>query len=81
MNTVKELRQAGYQVFVRHGRPTDELNKHFLPKGGMTLVTIQKGDDVFTGSATCSDHDPYNRKLGLTIALGRALKQQSRATS
>lgn len=48
----------------------------FLPTGGETEVTIipQVGVPV-SGRAVCRPDESFNRKLGLTIALGRAVKE------
>ncbi len=44
------------------------------PTGGQTVVQITTKDGrELEGVADCSMHDPYNRKKGLAIALGRAL--------
>jgi len=47
-----------------------------LAKGGLTLVEILGENDVVVaaGIATCRPDENYNRRLGRTIALGRALK-------
>jgi hypothetical protein len=49
-------------------------SKLISPRGGKTVVelTLPNGTDV-TDSAVCSMKDQYNRKLGLKIALGRAV--------
>jgi len=48
----------------------------FEQKGGYTQVQITPPGEErsFEGHATCSPKDSWNRRLGLTIALGRALK-------
>jgi hypothetical protein len=47
-----------------------------LPKGGETTATIKTPDNiVVNGVAKCSKEDPYNRRLGLNKALGRALQE------
>lgn len=48
------------------------------PKGGETVVqiTTPTGENL-EGVARCSKSDPYNRKKGLLIALGRALSGTS----
>jgi len=63
-----------------------ELSKIFLsedvepprlsPKGGYTKVTVRDpfGGRLATGYAWCSKLDNFNKRTGLTIALGRALK-------
>lgn len=44
-------------------------------KGGMTVVRVTTPDGTeLAGTAKCSDKDNYNRKLGLKMSLGRALK-------
>lgn len=50
---------------------------HFSPFGGKTSVTVTTPDNntSVTGESLCSLKDPFDKKLGLTIALGRALKQ------
>lgn len=45
------------------------------PKGGSTTVTIRMGDRTFRETATCSLEDNFNRRLGVRIAFGRALKK------
>jgi hypothetical protein len=46
-------------------------------KGGLTECELLDDADtvVAHGSALCSDHDNYNRRIGRDIALGRALKR------
>ena len=48
------------------------------PRGGETFVSVllPSGHEV-NGNAVCSKHDVYNKKLGVKIALGRAIKQLS----
>ena len=43
-------------------------------KGGMTRVKVIKNDHEIVAYAHCSKKDVYNKKLGVKIALGRALK-------
>jgi hypothetical protein len=45
--------------------------------GGETVLTLTTPDGTQTvqSTAECSDKDNFNRKKGLTIALGRALSQ------
>lgn len=46
--------------------------------GGETRVQIGKdGEVVATGVAVCSERDTFSRKIGLTVAMGRALKELS----
>lgn len=68
---LEQLREDGYRVQVRHVRP-----RGLPPKGGSTYVRV--GDPLrgwtVEGHARCSVQDNYNRRIGLTIALGRCLK-------
>lgn len=48
------------------------------PRGGETHVNIwdvEKGESVAHGIAVSSKKDQFNKRTGLSIALGRALKQ------
>ena len=88
MHTVKSLREKGYRVKVHHIRrckraPGYELvsfpeqaKNIILPTGGITDVTVvpPNGGGV-NGIAHCSMKDNYNKKRGVMIALGRAMKQ------
>jgi hypothetical protein len=85
MLSVQNLRQMGYKVKVWHTR--NEIEKQRFggfsyeldPHGGMTEVEIydMNAQQSYVGLATCSDKDNYCRKLGVKIALGRALKKMS----
>ena len=73
--TVKELRQMGYTVKVRHNRLYEFGRIGYKSKGGLTEVNIYYGGALLAeGKARCSDNDNYDRKLGVAIALGRAIK-------
>jgi hypothetical protein len=50
------------------------LPSDFSPKGGVTKVTLIKDDNIVEAQAVCSPHDPFNKSMGVQIALGRALK-------
>lgn len=57
----------------------DPDGAQWRPNGGATYVRILKGEGepervVAEGQSECSDLDNFNKRLGLTIALGRALK-------
>jgi hypothetical protein len=83
MKTIKDLRQSGYKVRVLHHRNVvyqqriDGSVKVFSPKGGKTIIdiTTPDGSKTVTGFSQCSEKDSWNRKLGNSIALGRALTQ------
>jgi len=84
------LKEAGYKVTVSHQRRRQSVTagtnpagflewvSQIMPTGGTTLVEISwpdKPEEILArGGAYCCDRDNYNRKLGLTIAIGRALK-------
>lgn len=92
-NVINQLRSKGYRVKVRHKRldlsdGTFKCKHEFKnsyatnvsPKSGITYVDITKPDsNVTIGEfAACSKNDQYCRKVGLSIALGRALKELGR---
>jgi hypothetical protein len=66
----------GYTVKYYHSRFIG-LDGHPSPKGGGTTAHIidSNGDVVSIGKSICSKKDAFNRKMGRTIALGRAIKQ------
>lgn len=73
METVMGLRKSGNKVRVLHRR-------QILPdgtascKGGSTTVEITTGDGrELSGTSRCRDDERFDRKIGLKIALGRAL--------
>ena len=81
MLTVKELRNLGYKVRVRHNRAycnkcnCGAIHPRILPTGGFTEVALYKGDKLLGNEkAVCHKKDNYNKKLGVRIALGRLLK-------
>jgi len=72
MSNVKELRQLGYKVRVIHNRVM--VGDKPYPRGGHTVVEITTPDQKeLYGVARCSDEDGYNKKLGVKIAIGRAM--------
>lgn len=49
--------------------------KQMLPTGGLTRVEIDGlTQNTLVGEAVCSNADNYDKKLGIKIAIGRALK-------
>jgi hypothetical protein len=88
--TIKKLRQAGFKVRVIHARRYEPFGTRVLKmsgsttnsvlsKGGRTTIQITTPDkqvDV-EGIADCSVQDSFNRKLGNSIALGRAVAKLS----
>lgn len=73
--SVKSLRKNGWKVMVLHHRVNDDrILGAILPKGGKTEVIIDSPcGEHFEGIAVCSSDDLYNKKMGVKIALGRAL--------
>lgn len=72
---------VGNQLVTATRRQVDALsNKHLLyvlPRGGSTKVELKTPEGrELTGYSSCSSKDPFNRKLGLKIALNRALAQK-----
>ena len=45
-----------------------------FPRGGVTIAEVKIDDMVYTGSATCSIKDNFNKKIGRAIAIGRLIK-------
>lgn len=75
METVRTLRQKGYKVRVFHTRAVN-CDGDIKQRGGTTEVMIFNRDNqglITSGVSRCSDKDNYDKKLGVKIALGRAL--------
>lgn len=81
---VQNLRQAGFKVRVYHHRRNVANNKtgyvigqsckDSIATGGYTTVEITTPDnEILYGRADCSSFDNYNKRIGVAIALGRAL--------
>lgn len=69
---------VGYSVRYRHHRVAVDNDLRLLgPKGGETEARVYGPDDslVAIGVAVCHPSDNFSRRLGRSIALGRALKQ------
>lgn len=49
-----------------------------LPKGGQTIVRINKGGKWAVGIADCSDKDNYCKKYGRELALKRAIENMEK---
>ena len=76
---VHDLRKAGYKVRVLHCRRDDErVLGEVHPKGGETVIqiTTPDGQDL-EGRARCSDKERYNKRVGVQVALGRAMYGQT----
>lgn len=71
--SIDDLRNMGYKVKVIHQRNKDS-DGTIMTKGGKTIIFItdQHGNTV-ESHARCSSLDGFNKKLGVRIAIGRAL--------
>ncbi len=79
--TVKELRQSGYKIKIIHFREKGFIEHGWcdvpypLAKGGRTELLLMSPEGIqIKAEAKCSGKDNYCRKVGVAIALGRALK-------
>lgn len=73
--TIKQLRQSGYKVRVIHTR---NINQTTISNfGGHTKIELTTPDMKKTaiGEARCSDKENFNKHIGNSIALGRAIIQ------
>ena len=81
--TIKDLRRQGYKVRVMHARHYVTKQKisgtvlDLSARGGSTTIELTTPDKQHTvsGKAVCSLEDNFNKKMGNSIALGRALQQ------
>ena len=74
---VDDLRSLGYKVRVMHYRNTDK-NGNIKPKGGKAVVTVtDSSGNTFQGLARCSDKDGFNKRIGVAIAIGRAIRNET----
>lgn len=72
--TVDTLRKSGFKIKVYHHRKmnTEGINA----RGGKTVVEVTTPDgNNFVGISRCSRKENFNKRLGVMIALGRAMKQ------
>jgi len=69
---VEQLRKSGYKVRVIHARLIAAGG--ISERGGRTIVQVRtpEGQEL-EGVAVCSTKDNFNRRMGVKIALGRAL--------
>lgn len=78
--TVAELRKAGWKVGVHHqfyteGRVSPREGRDIGPGWRTDVGVTPPGDEqMIRASACCNPKDAYNRRIGLNVALGRALK-------
>ena len=80
--TIKDLRRQGYKVRVMHARHHEAKQKvsgtvlELSARGGSTTIEVTTPDKQRTvvGKAVCSMEDNFNKKMGNSIALGRAIR-------
>ena len=82
---IESLRKSSNKVSIKHARIYKEiwvdasstcrvLEEQISPKGGSTVVEIVYPDGrKSTGVANCRNNEPFDKKLGVAIALKRAL--------
>ena len=70
---IKDLKERGYDVFIIHQRPNN--GRTVVQNRGCTVVKLTSPNkEVFVGESICHKNDMFNKKRGVRIALGRALK-------
>lgn len=74
--TVEDIKRLGYKIKVYHDRLKDSTGR-ILPRGGSTTVEItdNHGHTSF-GHAKCHEKDNFMKRIGIMIAIGRALKSE-----
>lgn len=71
--TIEELRKIGYKVRVHHHRKMslEGINS----RGGKTVVEVTTPDGTtLVGMSRCSRKENFDKRMGVRIALGRAMK-------
>lgn len=87
--TVEQVKKDGFRVDIEHYRRlgdalvrasilNKEQHKDFSCRGGVTIVELSKDNKTVRAFANCRNEENFNRKLGVRIALGRALKDFSK---
>lgn len=74
--TIEELRKSGYKIRVHHHRKagTEGINA----RGGKTVVEVTTPDGTtLVGMSRCSRKENFNKRMGVRIALGRAMSSLS----
>jgi hypothetical protein len=78
--TIHQLRQQGYKVRVYHERDTIDvmtisgINKFLNARGGKTKIELTTPEgETSIGESRCSEKENFCRRVGCSIALGRAL--------
>jgi hypothetical protein len=79
--SIKQLRQSGWKIRVMHKRnyyTVDKIDGRYpiiSNFGGETKIEVTSPEGLnATGIAKCSLEENFNRRVGNSIALGRALQ-------
>lgn len=71
--TIEELRKAGYKIRVHHHRKVCAAGIN--ARGGKTVVEVTTPDGTtLVGMSRCSRKENFKKRMGVQIALGRAMK-------
>lgn len=74
--TVTDIKNLGYKIKVYHNRISNK-DGSISPKGGLTVVEITDNyGTTHIGKAKCHENDNFVKRIGLMIAIGRALKRK-----
>lgn len=72
--TVNDIKDLGYKIKVFHSRVENKDGKD-SNKGGLTEVHITDClGNTGIGIARCHTHESFVKRVGVAIAIGRALK-------
>lgn len=74
--TVSDIKNLGYKIKVYYDR-AHGIDGSIYPKGGETTVEITDNHGhTSIGKAKCHERDNFVKRIGLMIAIGRALKSE-----
>lgn len=72
--TVNDVKNLGYKIKVFHNRIKNK-NGGLSHTGGSTEVHITDPvGNTMKGFSQCHENDPFIKRIGIAIAIGRALK-------
>jgi hypothetical protein len=72
--TVNDVKNLGYKIKVFHNRFKNVVGG-LNHKGGSTEVHITDNlGNTVKGFSQCHENDPFVKRIGIAIAIGRALK-------
>jgi hypothetical protein len=74
--TIEELRKSGYKIRVHHHRKVSA--DVISARGGKTVVEVTTPDGTtLVGMSRCSRKENFDKRMGVRIALGRAMSSIS----